>query len=107
MDHLYESIHGDLTGLRVCIDCANGASAAVAQKLFPRLGADCTFIGIEPDGQNINKGVGSTHLDNLKKAVVEGGFDCGIAFDAMPTAALAATKRVRRWTATRSLPCWP
>ena len=53
----------------------------MAQKLFPRLGADCTFIGIEPDGQNINKGVGSTHLDNLKKAVVEGGFDCGIAFD--------------------------
>ena len=37
VDHLYESIHGDLTGLRVCIDCANGASAAVAQKLFPRL----------------------------------------------------------------------
>ena len=50
VDHLYESIHGDLTGLRVCIDCANGASAAVAQKLFPRLGAKCTFIGIEPDG---------------------------------------------------------
>ena len=39
------------------------------------------FIGIEPDGQNINKGVGSTHLENLEKAVVEGGFDCGIAFD--------------------------
>ena len=81
VDHLYESIHGDLTGLNVCIDCANGASAAVAQKLFPRLGAKCTFIGIEPDGQNINKGVGSTHLENLEKAVVEGGFDCGIAFD--------------------------
>ena len=81
VDHLYESIHGDLTGLNVCIDCANGASAAVAQKLFPRLGAKCTFIGIAPDGQNINKGVGSTHLENLEKAVVEGGFDCGIAFD--------------------------
>ena len=81
VDHLYESIHGDLTGLNICIDCANGASAAVAQKLFPRLGAKCTFIGIEPDGQNINKGVGSTHLENLEKAVVEGGFDCGIAFD--------------------------
>ena len=81
VDHLYESIHGDLTGLRVCIDCANGASAAVAQKLFPRLGAKCTFIGIAPDGQNINKGVGSTHLENLEKAVVKGGFDCGIAFD--------------------------
>ena len=81
VDHLYESIHGDLTGLNICIDCANGASAAVAQKLFPRLGAKCTFLGIAPDGQNINKGVGSTHLENLEKAVVEGGFDCGIAFD--------------------------
>ena len=81
VDHLYESIHGDLTGLNVCIDCANGASAAVAQKLFPRLGAKCTFIGVAPDGENINKGVGSTHLENLEKAVVEGGFDCGIAFD--------------------------
>ena len=81
VDHLYESIHGDLTGLNVCIDCANGASAAVAQKLFPRLGAKCTFLGVSPDGANINKGVGSTHLDNLEKAVVAGGFDCGIAFD--------------------------
>ena len=80
-DHLYESINGDLSGLNVCIDCANGASAAVARQLFPRLGAKCTFIGVEPDGKNINAGVGSTHLDNLEKAVVEGGFDCGIAFD--------------------------
>ena len=80
-DYLYESINGDLSGLNVCIDCANGASAAVARQLFPRLGAKCTFIGVEPDGKNINAGVGSTHLDNLEKAVVEGGFDCGIAFD--------------------------
>lgn len=80
-DHLYESINGDLSGLNVCIDCANGASAAVARQLFPRLGAKCTFIGVEPDGKNINAGVGSTHLDNLEKAVIEGGFDCGIAFD--------------------------
>ena len=69
VDHLCESIHGDLSGLNVCIDCANGASAVVAQKLFPRLGAKCTFLGISPDGENINKGVGSTHLDNLEKAV--------------------------------------
>lgn len=80
-DYLYESINGDLSGLNVCIDCANGASAAVARQLFPRLGAKCTFIGVEPDGKNINAGVGSTHLDNLEKAVIEGGFDCGIAFD--------------------------
>ena len=93
VDHLYESIHGDLTGLNVCIDCANGASAAVAQKLFPRLGAKCTFIGIQPDGQNINKGVGSTHLENLEKAVVEGGFDCGIAFDGDADRCLACDEK--------------
>ena len=93
VDHLYESIHGDLTGLNVCIDCANGASAAVAQKLFPRLGAKCTFLGVEPDGENINKGVGSTHLDNLEKAVVEGGFDCGIAFDGDADRCLACDEK--------------
>ena len=93
--------------MNVCIDCANGASAAVARQLFPRLGAKCTFIGVEPDGKNINAGVGSTHLDNLEKAVVEGGFDCGIAFDATRTAASPAMRRVRRSTATRSSPCWP
>lgn len=93
VDHLYESIGGDLTGLRVCIDCANGAAAQVAQKLFPRMGADCTFVGIEPDGANINKGVGSTHLDNLEKAVVEGGFDCGIAFDGDADRCLACDEK--------------
>ena len=81
VDHLYEAIGGDLTGLNVCIDCANGAAAAVAQKLFPRLGARCSFLGVTPDGKNINDGVGSTHLEKLEKEVVAGGYDCGIAFD--------------------------
>ena len=92
-DYLYESINGDLSGLNVCIDCANGASAAVARQLFPRLGAKCTFIGVEPDGKNINAGVGSTHLDNLEKAVVEGGFDCGIAFDGDADRCLACDEK--------------
>ena len=92
-DHLYESINGDLSGLNVCIDCANGASAAAARQLFPRLGAKCTFIGVEPDGKNINAGVGSTHLDNLEKAVVEGGFDCGIAFDGDADRCLACDEK--------------
>ena len=92
-NHLYESINGDLSGLNVCIDCANGASAAVARQLFPRLGAKCTFIGVEPDGKNINAGVGSTHLDNLEKAVIEGGFDCGIAFDGDADRCLACDEK--------------
>ena len=94
-DYLYESINGDLSGLNICIDCANGASAVVAQKLFPRLGAKCTFLGISPDGENINKGVGSTHLDNLEKAVVAGGFDCGIAFDGDADRCLACDEKGR------------
>ena len=94
LDHLASTVDG-LEPLRVLIDCANGASAVVAQKLFPRLGAKCTFIGIEPDGQNINKGVGSTHLENLEKAVVAGGFDCGIAFDGDADRCLACDEKGR------------
>lgn len=93
VDHLYEAIGGDLTGLRICIDCANGAAAQVAQKLFPRMGAECTFVGVEPNGANINRDVGSTHLDNLEKAVVEGGFDCGIAFDGDADRCLACDEK--------------
>ena len=107
VDHLYESIHGDLSGLNICIDCANGASAWWHRSCSPGWAPKCTFLGISPDGENINKGVGSTHLDNLEKAVVAGGFDCASPLTAMPTAALPATRRAARWTATRSLPCWP
>ena len=100
VDYLYQAIHGDLSGLNICIDCANGASAVVAQKLFPRLGAKCTFLGISPDGENINKGVGSRPW---WPAVLT----AASPLTAMPTAALPATRRAARWTATRSLPCWP
>ena len=107
VDHLYEAINGDLSGLNICIDCANGAAAAVAQKLFPRLGARCSFLGVTPDGRNINDGVGSTHLEKLEKEVVEGGYDCGIALTGTPTGAWPAMSRAGRSTATRSSPCWP
>ncbi len=95
VDHLYQAVGGSLEGLKVCIDCANGASAAVAQQLFPRLGAECTFIGVSPDGSNINRGVGSTHLNNLAKAVVDGGFDCGVAFDGDADRCLACDEKGR------------
>ena len=93
VDHLYEAIGGDLTGLNICIDCANGAAAAVAQKLFPRLGAKCTFFGVTPDGKNINDGVGSTHLEKIEKEVVAGGYDCGIAFDGDADRCLACDEK--------------
>ncbi len=71
----------DLSGRRVMLDCANGATFEVAPAIFRRLGADVDVIGAEPDGRNINDGCGSTHVDTLAVAVREGGHDAGFAFD--------------------------
>ncbi len=81
VNYLKETIGADLSGLNIAIDCAHGAAFDVAQKLFPQLGAKCTFIGIEPNGCNINDGCGSTHLDKLAEFVKQNKHDCGIAFD--------------------------
>jgi phosphoglucosamine mutase len=71
----------DLTGVRVCLDCANGATYRVAPEIFRRLGADVEAVAVEPDGRNINDGCGSTHVDALAARAREGGFDVGFAFD--------------------------
>lgn len=70
-----------LDGLRIGIDCANGSASVTAEKIFTRLGAECYMLANQPDGMNINKGCGSTHLDGLKRLVVEKGLDVGVAFD--------------------------
>jgi len=70
-----------LAGLRVVVDCAHGAASEVAPSLLRRAGADVIAIGAEPDGENINDGCGSTHLDVLRAAVVEQRADAGIAHD--------------------------
>lgn len=70
-----------LRGLRLVLDCANGATYQVAPKVFSELGAVVTTIGDRPDGFNINRDVGSTHPQALQRAVVEQGADLGIAFD--------------------------
>jgi phosphoglucosamine mutase len=70
-----------LDGVRVLLDCANGATYRVAPEIFRRLGADVEAIAVEPDGRNINEGVGSTHVDALAERVTAGGFDIGFAFD--------------------------
>jgi phosphoglucosamine mutase len=70
-----------LAGLRVVVDCANGAASAYAPELLSRAGADVIAIGAEPDGLNINLGCGSTSLSVLSAAVVEHGADAGIAHD--------------------------
>lgn len=79
--YLAQELNADLTGVRVAIDCANGASSAVASRLFPQLGAECHFIGNTPNGTNINDGCGSTHIDKLAKYVTDNKLDCGVAFD--------------------------
>jgi phosphoglucosamine mutase len=71
----------DLTGKRVLLDCANGATYAVAPEIFRRLGADVDAIATEPDGRNINDGCGSTHVEGLAQRVVDGGYAIGFAFD--------------------------
>jgi len=71
----------DLSGMRVLLDCANGATHYVGPEIFRRLGADVDAIATSPDGRNINDGVGSTHVDALARRVAEGGHDIAFAFD--------------------------
>jgi phosphoglucosamine mutase len=71
----------DLSGVDVMLDCANGATYHVAPEIFRRLGASVTVIADEPDGRNINQGVGSTHVEALAERVVAGGHALGFAFD--------------------------
>lgn len=79
--HLLSSLPHRLDGIHVVIDCAHGAAAAVSPQVFADAGATITVIGNEPNGNNINDGVGSTHLDLLAAKVLEVGADVGIAHD--------------------------
>jgi len=79
--HLLGALPNRLDGIHVVLDCAHGAASAVSPEVFTDAGAKVTLIGADPDGLNINDGVGSTHLDNLARAVLEHGADVGIAHD--------------------------
>ncbi|RKT85121.1 phosphoglucosamine mutase [Saccharopolyspora antimicrobica] len=81
VDHLLEAAPQPLNGLKIVVDCANGAASTAAPEAYRRAGADVVAINAEPDGLNINDGVGSTHLDVLQAAVVEHGADLGVAHD--------------------------
>lgn len=71
----------NLEGLRLAVDCANGAASAIAPELFARLGAQVEVLSAQPDGQNINDACGSLHQEALQRVVVDRGLDLGIAFD--------------------------
>ena len=77
------SVSSDLSGLRVLVDCANGAATAEAPELFRSLRIQATFIYVTPDGRNINDGCGALHPETLGKAVADSGgkFDLGVTFD--------------------------
>ncbi|MGI8700271.1 MAG: phosphoglucosamine mutase [Nocardioidaceae bacterium] len=89
-DHLREAAPTPLTGLRVVLDCADGAASLVAPDVFASLGAEVVAIHASPDGLNINEGCGSTHLQPLRAAVVQTGADAGFAFDGDADRVLAA-----------------
>lgn len=82
LDHLVSTIDSDLAGLRIAVDCANGASSATAPFLFARFPElRCDIAHAEPDGVNINNGCGSTHLEDLCQRMKTGQYDLGLAFD--------------------------
>jgi phosphoglucosamine mutase len=71
----------DLSGVKVALDCANGATFKVGPEMFRRLGAQVSVLADQPDGRNINAGCGSTHIDALSQEMRRGGHDVGFAFD--------------------------
>ncbi len=81
LQHILERFGSDLSGLRIVVDCANGAYSGLAPHAFEQCGAEVHAIGDAPDGNNINVSCGATDLSLLQETVREGGYDLGIAFD--------------------------
>ena len=81
LGHLIKHFGADLSGLRIAVDCANGAMSAYAPRVFSELGADVVAVATEPDGSNINVGCGATDLSLVSSVVRERRLDLGVAFD--------------------------
>jgi len=81
IDHLLSTLQLKLSGIKVVIDCANGAASFVAPEVLRRAGAEVIAVSNTPDGWNINDGCGSTHLDSLRQHVLKNSADIGIALD--------------------------
>ena len=93
IDHVAEAIGCDLEGMEIALDCSNGSSSRTAEKLFTKLGAKVHIIAAEPDGININKDCGSTHINKLQKYVRENNLCCGLAFDGDADRCLAVDEK--------------
>ena len=81
VDHVKSTVPFSLDGLRIAIDCANGASSRTAERLFTELGAECHMLFDSPNGVNVNENCGSTHMEALMAYVKEHQLDAGVAFD--------------------------
>jgi phosphoglucosamine mutase len=81
LQFLKQTVDEDFSGIHVALDCANGATSSLAPHLFADLEADISTMGVNPDGLNINEGVGSTHPESLAQFVLERKADIGLAFD--------------------------
>ncbi len=81
VNHIASSIDGDLKGLRIAVDCANGSASTTADLLFRSLGADPVIIHAEPNGENINDRCGSTHMESLRVYMMEHNCQAAVAFD--------------------------
>lgn len=95
LEFLQSTIAGNLSGLNICVDAANGASAPLVNRLFADLECDFTTIATNPDGININKGVGSTHPERLQQLVLEKNAQAGVAFDGDADRCLAVDEKGR------------
>ena len=93
MAHVRSCVPFSLEGLYVAIDCSNGSATPTAESLFTALGARCDILSASPDGVNINRDCGSTHLDSLSAYVRAHGCDCGIAFDGDADRCLAVDEK--------------
>ena len=94
-DDLSSSGYKDLHGLKIAVDCSNGASSVTAPELFMRLCDDCFFMASHPNGTNINEKCGSTHLEVLQDFVVINNCDAGLAFDGDADRFLAVDEKGR------------
>ena len=81
VDHLISTVAYSLDGLHIAVDCSNGSASRTARRLFEALGAQCDMLSDQPDGFNINRDCGSTHLERLQQYVREHDLDAGVAFD--------------------------
>lgn len=93
IEHIKSAVSADFSGLKIALDCANGSSSTTAKQLFEELGAEVLLISSEPDGTNINKNCGSTHMENLMEFVVANSCDCGLAFDGDADRCLAVDEK--------------